>query len=227
MIRTVALIALVGSAAAYQSDELFCTQTYNALTCDSYTTNITCAANTKCVWDADEEYCGLNAADFNLMIADYEAGWGNMSASASVAACYAVTTEAECVTACAWSGEEQRCKANVATADAALTNASVPAGVRGFAEVQTTSSTTCGPAGTANATNCADPKCVLETENNETSCQPTVEYSISTMQEKCGANGAAALATAQTANGVSSGADVAAPLMVVLSTLVAALAIFA
>jgi hypothetical protein len=58
-------------------------------------------------------------------------------------------------------------------------------------------------------------------------CQTTAEYALSTMQEKCGANGAAALATAQAANGVSSGADVAAPLMVVLSTLVAALAIFA
>jgi hypothetical protein len=58
-------------------------------------------------------------------------------------------------------------------------------------------------------------------------CQLTAEYALSAMQEKCGANGAAALATAQAANGVSSGADVAAPLMVVLSTLVAALAIFA
>ena len=227
MIRTVALIALVGSAAAYQSDELFCTQTYNVLTCGSYTTNTTCVADTKCVWDADEEGCNLNAADNALWSSDVMAGYGNLTASTSGAACGAVTTEAACVTACAWSGENKECMANVATADAALTAASVPAGVRGFVAVSTMGATTCGPAGNATATNCADSKCELQTKGDESRCRLTAEYALSAMQEKCGANGAAALATAQAANGVSSGADVAAPLMVVLSTLVAALAIFA
>jgi len=47
------------------------------------------------------------------------------------------------------------------------------------------------------------------------------------MSAKCGTNGTAALAIAQTANGIGSGANPAAPAMVILSTLVGALAIFA
>jgi hypothetical protein len=117
--------------------------------------------------------------------------------------------------------------ANIASADAALTTASAPAGVRGFIEIATTSQTTCSPAGDATAANCADSKCEFKTEGTDTTCGPTAEYGLGVMKAKCGSNGATALAAAQTANGVSSGADAAAPLMVVLSTLVAALAIFA
>ena len=49
MIRTVALIALVGSASAaaadYKTAEVGCANAYNAVTCDHYLTEATCNAD--------------------------------------------------------------------------------------------------------------------------------------------------------------------------------------
>ena len=113
----------------------------------------------------------------------------------------------------------------IATADAAGTTADCPAGVRGLINAAyITDVTTCGPA-TASATTCTDSKCVFNVEDSECGIAPA--HSFSTMSAKCGTNGAAARSTAQAALGISSGANTAAPAMVILSTLIASLAIFA
>jgi hypothetical protein len=76
-------------------------------------------------------------------------------------------------------------------------------------------------------TTCSDSNCEIVTQRTETSCQVTNAYALSAMSAKCGTNGTAALAIAQNANGIGSGANPAAPAMVILSTLVGVLAIFA
>ena len=68
--------------------------------------------------------------------------------------------------------------------------------------------------------------CELQTLGENFRCKTTNLAKVESIKELCADNGAATYATAAAA-ATPSGADVAAPLMVVLSTLVAALAIFA
>jgi len=224
MLRTVALLALVAGASAYQTDEIICTHVYNTITCGELETNATCTANTECVWD---DGCELNAIDQAVVSTDYSAGSSALIASTAGAACVAITVEATCTadTTCVWSAEDTACLPTIATADAAMTTAGLPAGVQGFVNaVYITGTTTCGPA-TASNTTCTDSKCEFDVEDSE--CVVTRAHVFSTMSAKCGNNGAAARSTAQAAVGISSGANAAAPAMVIISALVGALAIFA
>jgi len=182
------------------------------VTCSALTTNTTCAANTECVWIAESSECGLNEADETVYVADYIVAAAAVEASTAGAACTAITTDTACTanTKCVWSAEITICRATIGTAESALAAASAPAGVQGFYGLITTCATTCGPA-TVSATTCSDPDCELETQGTDTSCVVTTTYALSAMSAKCGTNGAAALSTAQAANGLSSSANTAAP----------------
>ena len=224
MFRSIAVLALVGSASAFQTDEIFCTHVYNRVTCGELETKATCTANTECVWD---DGCELNAIDMAVIRTDYNTGVNGLESTAPSLACAAITAEATCTadTTCVWSAEDTACLPTIATADAAMTTAGLPAGVQGFVNaVYITGTTTCGPA-TASNTTCTDSKCEFDVEDSE--CVVTYAHVFSTMSAKCGNNGAAARSTAQAAVGISSGANAAAPTMVIISALVGALAIFA
>jgi hypothetical protein len=224
MFRSIAVLALVGSASAFQTDEIFCTHVYNRVTCGELETKATCTANTECVWD---DGCELNAIDMAVIRTDYNTGVNGLESTAPSLACAAITAEATCTadTTCVWSAKESECLVTIATADATGTTADCPAGVRGMiGALYITEQTTCGPA-TASATTCTDSKCDFDVEESE--CEISNAYLISTMSAKCGTNGAAARSTAQAALGISSGANTAAPAMVIISALVGALAIFA
>ena len=69
--------------------------------------------------------------------------------------------------------------------------------------------------------------CALQTIGAKIRCHISQVKYIETVETKCGTNGAAARSTAQAAAGISSGANTAAPAMVILSVLIASLAIFA
>ena len=148
--------------------------------------------------------------------------------STAGAACAAITTDTACTedTTCVWSPINTSCMATAATASTALTAASVPAGVQGFVALGTTVQTTCGTAAVSAAT-CADPNCELVTQGTFSSCQVTVAYGLDALRAKCGTNGAAALAAARAANGITSGANAAAPAVAILATLGCVLALFA
>ena len=217
-----------GVWSAFQTDEIICTHAYDWLTCDELETEATCTANTECVWD---DGCELNAIDMAVIRTDYNTGVNGLESTAPSLACAAITGEAACTadTTCVWSAEasaeDTKCLPTIATADAAGTTADCPAGVRGMiGALYITEQTTCGPA-TASATTCTDSKCDFDVEESE--CEISNAYLISTMSAKCGTNGAAARSTAQAALGISSGANTAAPAMVIISALVGALAIFA
>jgi len=213
-----------GSCSAYQTDEIFCTHVYNWLTCGELETEATCTANTECVWD---DGCELNAIDHAVVKTHFNAGTTALMSTAEGMACSVITVEATCTTdtTCVWSAEDTECMPTIATVDATGTTADCPAGVRGMVnDVHITGSTTCGPA-TASATTCTDSKCEFDVEDSE--CVVTNAHVFSTISAKCGNNGAAARSMAQAAVGISSGANAAAPAMVIISALVGALAIFA
>lgn len=227
MFRAVAVLALASVVSAYQTDEIFCKHAYNAFTCTALTTNASCAANTACVWDAGTA-CGLNQVDQTVLVNDLVGGLEAVAASTAGAACAAITTDTACTedTTCVWSPINTSCMATAATASTALTAASVPAGVQGFVALGTTVQTTCGTAAVSAAT-CADPNCELVTQGTLSSCQVTVAYGLDALRAKCGTNGAAALAAARAANGITSGANAAAPAVAILATLGCVLALFA
>jgi len=92
MLRTVALLALVAGASAYQTDEVFYTHVYNVMTCGELETEATCTANTECVWD-DNDGCDLNAIDKAVVQNDLNAGVNGLMSSTPGAACGAITLE--------------------------------------------------------------------------------------------------------------------------------------
>jgi len=121
--------------------------------CGTLMTEATCTAKTKCLWDTD---CELNAAGTEIWQIDFMSAMTAVSQSTAGDACEDITTETACTTAstCVWR-QDSGCMTTIATAEAALTAISAPAGVQGFLGVYTTGSTTCAPA-TASATTCSD-----------------------------------------------------------------------
>ena len=96
MIRTVALIALVGSASAaaadYKSAEIGCTNAYNAVACDSYLTEAACNADDACLYvsEGDDPYCGLTADNEPIWDADNTAA--DAALLAATTACSAASS---------------------------------------------------------------------------------------------------------------------------------------
>ncbi len=229
MIRTVALIALVGSASAagiYKSDEIGCTNAYDVITCDSYNTEAACTANDACLWDSADEGCDLAA--------DKQTEWdGDNSAtalalSAARNACRAMeNTVAACTGNCAVGPEECIPILTKVTLDLKADTAS--AGIKGYLLAETISDTTRAIHTTAAACT-AVAGCEFQTmtvgDQTMSRCQSPDYAKIQSIKALCVDSGATTYTTAAAA-ATPSGAGIAAPLMVVLSTLVAALAIFA
>lgn len=236
MIRTIALIALVGSASAaaadYKTAEVGCANAYNAVTCDYYLTEATCNADKSCLFvagagEGDNGHCGLSA--------DEEVTWDDDSSAADTAlqstidACEAKdNTAAACTGDCA-PGREI-CEPSAAKITTVLTADDANAGILGYSVAEAVSQATCGSYETEAACTavaaCEFQTLVVDGETMGSRCGTTKLVKVESIKVLCVDNGATSYATAAAA-ATPSGADVAAPLMVVLSTLVAALAIFA
>ena len=219
MIRTVALIALVGSASAaaadYKSDEIGCTNAYNAVACDSYLTEAACNADNACLYVSgdDDEYCGLTAD--NEPIWDEDSSAADTALQAAVTACSALdNTAAACTGDCAVGQEECIPSLDKVTLD--LTTDGANAGILGYNAAETYSEATCAILET-DAACTANAACQLQTmtEDGQTMsrCSSTNLVKIESIKALCVENGAATYATAAAA-ATPSGADVAAPLMV-------------
>ena len=232
MIRTVALIALVGSASAaaadYKSDEIGCTNAYNAVACDSYLTEAACNADNACLYVSgdDDEYCGLTAD--NEPIWDEDSSAADTALQAAVTACSALdNTAAACTGDCAVGQEE--CVPTATKVSTVLTADGANASIMGYEMAEATSDATRSIHATAAACEAID-GCEFQTmtvgDQTMSRCQSPDYAKIQSIKALCVDNGATTYTTAAAA-ATPSGADVAAPLMVVLSTLVAALAIFA
>lgn len=228
MIRTVALIALVGSASAaaadYKTAEVGCANAYNAVTCDHYLTEATCNADKSCLFvsEGDDIYCGLTA--------DEEVTWDADSSAADTALqSTSVACEAKDNTAAACTGDcavgQEMCVPSATKVTTVLTADGANAGILGYNAAEATSEATCGIHATAAACT-AVAGCEFQTLGDQGRCKTTNLVKVESIKVLCADNGATSYATAAAA-ATPSGADVAAPLMVVLSTLVAALAIFA
>ena len=234
MIRTVALIALVGSASAaaadYKTAEVGCTNAYSAVTCDHYLTEATCNADPVCLYvsEGDDNYCGLTA--------DEEVTWDVDSSAADTALQTAINTcnaldntAAACTGDCAPGSENDGCMPTATKATTLLTADGANAGIKGYYAAEATSSATCGIHATEAActavAGCEFQTLVVDGVTQGSRCKTTNLVKVTSIKALCADNGATSYATA--AATAVSGADVAAPLMVVLSTLVAALAIFA
>ena len=231
MIRTIALIALVGSASAaaadYKTAEVGCANAYNAVTCDYYLTEATCNADKSCLFvagagEGDNGHCGLSA--------DEEVTWDDDSSAADTAlqstidACSAKdNTAAACTGDCAPGRDE--CEPSAAKITTVLTADDANAGILGYSVAEAVSQATCGSYETEAACT-AVAACEFQTLGDQGRCKTTNLVKVESIKVLCADNGATSYATAAAA-ATPSGADVAAPLMVVLSTLVAALAIFA
>lgn len=234
MIRTVALIALVGSASAaaadYKSAEIGCANAYNAVACDSYLTEADCNADANCLYvsEGDDQYCGLTAA--NEVTWDVDSAAADDALLSAMMACGALDNTAAACTGDCVVGEES-CVPTATKVVTVLTADGANAGIMGYNYAEATSEATCAILETEAACTAVD-ACQFQsmTVGSETMsrCLSHNLVKVEEIKTYCEDNGAATYATAKAAaEAAASGADVAAPLMVVLSTLVAALAIFA
>ena len=228
MIRTIALIALVGSASAaaadYKTAEVGCANAYNAVTCDHYLTEATCNADKSCLFvsEGDDVYCGLTVDEEVTWDADSSAA--DTALQSTIDACEAKdNTAAACTGDCA-PGQDY-CEPSAAKISEVLTADDANAGILGYSVAEAVSQATCGSYETEAACT-AVAACEFQTLGDQGRCKTTNLVKVESIKVLCVDNGATSYATAAAA-ATPSGADVAAPLMVVLSTLVAALAIFA
>jgi len=233
MIRTVALIALVGSASAaaadYKTAEIGCTNAYNAVTCDSYYTEADCNANDACLFvsQGDDEYCGLSAD--NAVTWDVDTLASENALGASRITCSALeNTATACIGTCAPGMSGQGCTPSYSKVVSDLTTDGANGGIKGYESAMAFSHTTCGihetDAACTAVIGCEFLSLTIGTET-VTGCKALDSVIFEYIKVTCGDNGATAYATAAAA-ATPSGANAAAPAMVI-SALVGALAIFA
>ena len=230
MIRTVALIALVGSASAaaadYSSAEIGCTNSYNYVTCD-YTVTETACINAHCLWKDDDGdlYCGLSADEDEVFMTDDLAAEEALKSNYDT--CYSKGSSANCDDNCSWNEDNGSCDVTVTKVESVLdadgANGGTTAGFMTHAFIDIN----CAHRATTGIACEAVDGCALQTIGAKTRCYISQVKYIKTVETKCGTNGAAARSTAQAAAGISSGANAAAPAMIIISALVGALAIFA
>jgi len=213
MFRSIVILALVAGASAYQTAEDDCTDTINSFNC-GLKTESSCTG--VCTWVAGTG-CSLNAEDQ----ADLQEDQNSAIAVTAIASAFcAVYNSEDCYNTCAWSAENELCLIDNNVGEAALLAVDVPPGTRTLIQLTNVGSTTCGVL----AADCPT------TENDfcevvENECRVKLTTWLGTFGARCGSNGAAALAALDST--VNSGANTAAPAMVIISTLVGALAIFA
>jgi hypothetical protein len=227
MFRSIAVLALVGSASAaaadYSSAEIGCTNTYNTVTCDFILTETACDANSLCLWKDDQGdlYCGLAADDEPDNLAAEQALLSDYGT------CFSKGSETNCDGDCSWNEDNSSCDVTVTKVESVLdadgANGGTTAGFMTHAFIDIN----CAHRATTGIACEAVDGCALQTIGAETRCYISQVKYIKTVETKCGTNGAAARSTAQAAAGISSGANAAAPAMIIISALVGALAIFA
>jgi len=231
MFRTVSILALVGSASAaaadYSNAEIDCTNAYNMVTCEKAYQETSCT-DPLCVWnvdDADDKKCLLAAGNTTATAWTADVTAKNAAIGSAYSVCSA-SAEADCTGDCAWSAHESECTISVAKAEALLDADDANGGITAATMNGLFSGLTCSHlAGTAAACGAVD-GCSVLTVGTDTGCIASDAKKISVIEAKCVTAGAAAQTAAEAAAGLS-GATTAAPAMIILSTLVGALAIFA
>ena len=236
MFRSFAVLALVGSASAaaadYSSAEIGCTNAYNMVTCENLVTESLCT-NPLCSWvvDGEDENCELAAGDDTLTAWDDDLTAAEAATSAADNVCYnSATTEAACTGDCTWNVEISKCFLGVAKAEELLDDAGANGGITAANMNAIFEDLTCVHIdATAAACDAVDGCTVMTmTDGGQTQsrCVASDAKKLATIEAKCDTAGSAALANAEAAAGISA-ANVAAPLMIVISGVVGALAIFA
>jgi hypothetical protein len=230
MFRYIAILALVGSASAaaadYSSAEIGCTNSYNYVTCDYAVTETACI-NAHCLWKDDDGdlYCGLfGDEDKEFMTDDLAA---EEALKSNYDTCYSKGSSANCDGDCSWNEDNSSCDVTVTKVESVLDADGANGGITANFMTSAFIDINCAHLATTGIACEAVDGCALQTIGAKTRCYISQVKSVKTVETKCGTNGAAARSTAQAAAGISSGANTAAPAVVIISALVGALAIFA
>ena len=212
MIRTVALIALVGSASAaaadYSSAEIGCTNAYNMVTCSSAVTESSCT-NALCLWVDDEEDCKLAAGDDTATAWDADGEAENDALQSAETVCEnSASAEDDCTGDCAWWTEDEMCTLSVTKAEKLLDDDGANGGTTAARMNSLFDEITCRHLdATAAACDAVDGCAVMNVRMDYglsgLGCTMSVAKELEVIEAKCGTNGAAALATAEAAAGIS------------------------
>jgi len=183
--------------------------------------------NPLCVWvDSEDAKCMLAAG--NTTATAWTADMTAESAALATAKSGCTgTAEADCTGGCAWmAADDTACVLTAQKAEELLDTDGANGGITAATMNDLFYEVTCMHlAGTAAACGAVD-GCSVLTVGAQTACIASVAKKISVIEAKCVTAGAAAQTAAEAAAGLS-GATTAAPAMIILSTLVGALAIFA
>ena len=230
MFRSIAVLALVGSASAaaadYSSAEIGCTNSYNYVTCDYAVTETACI-NAHCLWKDDDGdlYCGLYGDEDKVYMTDDLAAEEALKSNYDT--CYSKGSSANCDDNCSWNEDNGSCDVTVTKTERVLDAAGANGGTTAEYMNMAFNDIKCAHLATTGIACEAVDGCALQTIGAKIRCHISQVKSVKTVETKCGTNGAAARSTAQAAAGISSGANAAAPAVVIISALVGALAIFA
>lgn len=216
MLRSIALLALLVGTSAY-SPEAACADNINQVTCSIDATSsseATCTASPAgCQWIVDEDDSSTSCIikDPDDWYADFMAA---QVVKAGVDTVCSFFGETDCYNTCFWDALNENCVASLENVAAALILAGHHPGTVAFQTIQVTQGTFCS----VDVASCTDPKCAV----SDGECGIAPLFGIGVFQQFCPED--PALANLQ---GALSGANAAAPALVIISALVGALAIFA
>ena len=207
MLRTVALIALVARASAYQTDVDSCTTVYNYFKCASFNgDNVTCAATDVCVFESDAfgNACSIQTDAFALLSADYTKAGEVLTQNGNDCGSY---EESDCgrLRGCVWNELDSGCGVSKDGADYTLGFYGFPAGMIGFNELIIHGRSVCSVA----VADCPTILCNVDEDYQDSGvakCVPSLQYAVQAVQSKCGTVGLAALGRLATTVGTE-GAD--------------------
>ena len=216
MLRSIALLALLVGTSAY-SPEAACADNINFVTCSIDATSsseATCTASPAgCQWIVDEDDSSTSCMlkDPDDCAADFMSA---QMVKGTVDAICSVNGETDCYNTCFWDALNENCVASLENVAAALLLAGHNPGTVAMQTVLVTGGTICS----VDVASCTDPKCAVY--DGECSVAPL--FGLGVFQQFCPEDPALA-----NLEGAMSGANAAAPALVIISALVGALAIFA
>ena len=216
MLRSIALLALLVGTSAY-SPEAACADNINHVTCmidATSSSEATCTASPAgCQWIVDEDDSSTSCMlkDPDDWFADFTSA---QMVKGTVDAICSVYGETDCYNTCSWDALNENCVASVENLAAALVVAGHNPGTVAFQSLIVTGGTTCS----VDVASCTDPKCYV----SEGECSIAPLYGLGVFQTFCAEDPALA-----NLEGALSGANAAAPALVIISALVGALTIFA
>lgn len=209
------LLLLLGGTSAY-SPEAACADNINFVTCSLDATSsseATCTASPAgCEWGVDDygsNSCILKDADD--FFADFTSA---QMVKGTVDAICSLYGETDCYDSCFWDALNENCVASSENVAAALVVAGFNPGTVALQSMTVTGLTTCS----VDVASCTDPKCAV----SEGECSIAPLYGLGVFQTFCAEDPALA-----NLEGALSGANAAAPALVIISALVGALTIFA